>query len=159
MKTKIISAILIFSMLFSLATVNAYWDENNYNPNLPELSGPTNLKWHVDANGNSKKGYVSWDAVQGCEGEYYICLMRDGEKVYETHWSDLYDKGSGRVGIEFIHTNEFNKTGAYTFSVQPVGDGIKYNNGPTVTSGVYNFVCPSKKLAEGNGFRYNARGL
>lgn len=112
-----------------------------------KLATPQNLTWNVDANGTAKKGYVSWAPVANCEGAYDIRVYRDGTMVDRMSWVGLYDKkGTGRVSIDVVDINTFNKSGAYTFSVQALGDGRNYQDSEVANSGVYNFVAPSRKL-------------
>lgn len=113
---------------------------------IQALGTPRNLMWNVDENGEKNNGYVSWDVVEGCEGEYYITLYRDGEEVFGTHWSDLYDQGSHRVSVDFIHTDIFNESGTYVFTVRAIGDGDMYADSEIATSGEYKFEAPSRQL-------------
>ncbi len=118
---------------------------------ISTLSTPQNLRWNVDEYGDVKKGHVSWDVVDNCDGEYDITLYRDGEEVFYTNWCDLYDyNGTGRISVDFIHANVFDTSGTFVFTVQAVGDGEVYNDSEIAISSNYNFVAPNQKLSTPN---------
>ena len=113
------------------------------------LAAPTNLKWNVNEAGQTEYGYISWNTVENCEGEYYYEIYKDGE---------LYDLPCGREARSF-YTDEYgdtvtinikpelNESGTYSFSVKAVGDDVSYTDSEMVTSGEYVYVRPDNELA------------
>lgn len=121
---------------------------------LRKLPTPTDLRWNEDWDEYSDDrttpcyGFVSWNAVSGCEGEYAIYIYRNGVEVTEQWWSDLYDyDGNGRVGLYVGDTCAFSDSGSYTFKVVAVGDEVTYSNSDPATSNkAFNYTLPSAKL-------------
>ena len=123
---------------------------------LRKLPTPTDLRWNEDWDEHSMwgttvpekyYGFISWNVVPDAEGEYDICAYRNGQEVFSTVWSGLYDDdGNGRVGVSLSDEDIFSQNGSFTFKVVAVGDGMRYSDSSPATSGVYNFTAPSKKL-------------
>ncbi len=115
---------------------------------LTPLATPTNLTWNVDINGEDFFGNTAWDAVPHCEGVYYLRAYRDGEEVFNSDISGLYDHDNdGRISISIlVGDGVFDASGNYTFTVQALGDHTTYDNSEIATSEVYSFTCPTKKL-------------
>lgn len=114
---------------------------------LQQLPAPTNLRWNVNESGEEAKGWVSFSAVEGCEGEYQVVVYWDGKEKYSTRWSGLYDyDGVGYIGFDFIADSVFDKSGTYTFSVKACGDGVLYSDSEFSMSEKYNYILPTEKL-------------
>lgn len=125
-----------------------------------QLSKPQNLRWNETELGERAAGYVSWDVVDNCEGEYEIAVYCNGEEVFFTNWGGLYDKnGTGRIGVEFVADNIFCESGKFTFSVRAMGDGMNYRDSEVALSGEYNFVCPANKLSAPANLRWVEDGI
>ena len=120
------------------------------------LAKPTNLVWNPDG----MYGWIQWDAVENCEGAYYICVYCDGELIDEGEWDDMYDfEGDGTVDADLIVDRVFTKSGNYVFSVKALGDYNEYSDSVYAYSDEYNYVHPSKKLATPTNVRWKENGI
>ena len=103
-----------------------------------KLPQPTNLTWNEEFNGE-----LSWDSPEGYDCVFGVKIYRDGELIYETE-SGMCEPGRNSMFMFF--DDVFNQTGDYTFSLITLGDGGEYIDSEPVTSDVYHFILPEKKL-------------
>ncbi len=124
---------------------------------LQQLPAPKNLRWNEDENGQAAYGSISWDSVENCEGEYYITVYRNGEDVFHTSWGELYY--GDRQSVDVVHSNIFNESGIYTFSVVAEGDGIQWVDSEPVMSGGFHFTAPNQKLETPTELQWIENGI
>lgn len=111
------------------------------------LDTPTNLKWNVTETGEKENGYISWDAVEKCEGAYSIVVYCGDIIVHSATTISLYDyDGNGRVGLDVASHDVFSKSGTYYFTIIAHGDNTKYGNSEMAKSEGYEFMCPKRKM-------------
>ena len=113
-----------------------------------QLAAPTNLKWNVNHAGETEYGYVSFDTVANCEGEYDITVYKDGE-AYEMPcgWSSVVGYNDIYEDTAYLDfRDQIFESGTYTFSVQAIGDGVNYKDSEPVHSDEFVYVRPSAEL-------------
>ena len=133
---------------------------------LPKLPTPTDLRWNEDWRefryemGEKYNGFISWNAVANAEGSYKIYVYCNGQQVYETSWSGKYDmNGDGRVGIEIVAKDIFDKSGTYTFKIIARGDKQNYTDSDPAESKGYSYTLPAAKLATPQNIRLDNNGI
>ncbi len=149
-------------------TVSELKDEDHaeLSASLSKLPKPTDLRWNEDwgeengVKGGKYNGFISWKPVANSEGDYKIYVYCDGQQVFQTNWGGLNDRnGDGRVGIEIVGHDVFNKSGKYTFKVIAKGDGQKYSDSDAAESKSYSFTLPSAKLGTPKNVRFDNNGI
>ena len=115
---------------------------------IKQLAAPTNLKWNVNAQGETEYGFISWDTVDNCEGEYTITMYKDGER-YKLPFGNTSIRNY--VGIyedtAYLNFKDFIfESGTYTFSIQAMGDDVNYTDSNLAYSGEYVYTRPAKAL-------------
>ena len=161
----LVSAVLVTAGAYA-ETKEVYVKDGDYTPltvveetpdvfGASRLSTPKNLKW----NQGGLKGSMQWDVVPGCEGKYYIEVLCNGEEVFSTTWSELYDhNGSGVINVDVVGMDVFNRSGKYTFSVKALGDGTRYLDSSAAYSASYSYTLPSSKLSAPKNLRWDDEG-
>ena len=129
----------------------------NSSGELQQLPAPNNLRWNEDEDGQVAYGSISWDSVEDCEGEYGITVYRDGEEVFHTSWSGLYE--GDRQSVDLVHSNVFKESGHYTFSVVAEGDGIQWADSEPRMSGGFHFTAPDQKLETPTELQWAGNGI
>lgn|GEM_PF-2403236 len=88
------------------------------------LSAPENVKWN-----DAERCVAEWDAVDTRSYTYQVYLYRDGEQIRSSRAGYMMGQRAGRDFSNYI-----DKLGTYYFTVYTVGDGLDYEDSPTVRS-------------------------
>ena len=179
-RLKVLSLLLVFMMFFSIMPLSAfaadataeqrvYVNESSIGSfksansvelqgkaGLPQLAMPTNLQWHTTFDGYTDYGFISFDTVANCEGEYLLIVYKDGEEYHlpcgwtsRTGYSYLYEE---RASVDF--RDYFFESGTYTFSVQAIGDGVNYADSEPAYSEEWVYVRPADELGVTAGMKW-----
>ena len=99
-------------------------------------------------------GDIVWNRVQNGSNEYAIKILRNGEVVDETTHSFSATETSEKLFVGMFRS-EPRESGAYTFTLQALGDGNQYEDSETVTSAAFEYVRPSAQLATPTNLRWD----
>lgn len=175
MRKQIAISTLFTLVLLLLMTVPAFAAETAENTGLTQLAMPTELSWGRDYDWDSETynevpGFISWKRETPTQNQYQIIVYsRDtDEKVsnvihhYPADFTSPYFSSSqfveGYWYDEYQATADHNfDSGTYYFTVQALGDGVKYSDSEIATSPVWTYTKPTAILATPTNLHWKGR--